>query len=80
MKPIKLEFRGFITYKEKIEIDFTRLYNKKIFIISGDTGSGKTSIFDAISFALYGKTSRNIPMEKLRSDYLSTKDLYTYVI
>ncbi len=79
MKPIKLEFRGFITYKEKIEIDFTKLYDKKIFIISGDTGSGKTTIFDAISFALYGQTSRNIPMDKLRSDFLSSEDLYTYV-
>lgn len=79
MKPIKLEMRGFITYKDKIDIDFTRLYDKKIFIISGDTGSGKTSIFDAISFALYGKTSRDIPMEKLRSDFLTSEDLYTYV-
>ncbi|MDU3211734.1 AAA family ATPase [Anaerococcus sp.] len=79
MKPIKLEFRGFITYKEKIEIDFTKLYHKKIFIISGDTGSGKTSLFDAISFALYGKTSRDIPMEKLRSDFLTPEDYYTYV-
>lgn len=79
MKPIKLEIRGFITYKEKIDIDFTRLYDKKIFIISGDTGSGKTSIFDAISFALYGKTSRDIPMDKLRSDFLTPEDLYTYV-
>ena len=79
MKPIKLELRGFITYKDKIDIDFTRLYDKKIFIISGDTGSGKTSIFDAISFALYGKISRDIPMEKLRSDFLTADDLYTYV-
>lgn len=79
MKPIKLELRGFITYKDKIDIDFTRLYDKKIFIISGDTGSGKTSIFDAISFALYGKTSRDIPMDKLRSDFLTPEDLYTYV-
>ena len=79
MKPIKLEFRGFITYKEKIEIDFTSLYEKKIFIISGDTGSGKTTIFDAISFALYGQTSRNIPMDKLRSDFLGPEDFFTYV-
>ena len=79
MKPIKLELRGFITYKDKIDIDFTRLYDKKIFIISGDTGSGKTSIFDAISFALYGKTSRDIPMDKLRSDFLTPEYLYTYV-
>lgn len=79
MKPIKLDMRGFITYKDKIDIDFTRLYDKKIFIISGDTGSGKTSIFDAISFALYGKTSRDIPMDKLRSDFLTVEDLYTYV-
>ena len=79
MKPIKLKLRGFLTYKEDIEIDFTKLYDKKIFLISGDTGSGKTSIFDAINFALYGSISRQVPIDRLRSDFLNGKDPFTYV-
>ena len=79
MKPIKLKIRGFLTYKNEIEIDFTKLYAKKIFVISGDTGSGKTSIFDAISFALYGSVARDIPIDRLRSDFLTEEDPYTFV-
>ncbi|WP_297281311.1 AAA family ATPase [uncultured Anaerococcus sp.] len=79
MKPIKLKVRGFLTYKNEIEIDFTKLYAKKIFVISGDTGSGKTSIFDAISFALYGSVARDIPIDRLRSDFLTGEDSYTFV-
>lgn len=71
--------RGFITYKEEIDIDFTTLFEKKIFLISGATGSGKTSIFDAINFALYGKVARDISADRLRCDFLSEKDPYTYV-
>lgn len=71
--------RGFITYKDKVDIDFSKLYDKKIFLISGDTGSGKTSIFDAISFALYGKVARNITSDRLRCDFLSEDDPYTFV-
>lgn len=71
--------RGFITYKEEIDIDFTTLFEKKIFLISGATGSGKTSIFDAINFALYGKVARDISADRLRCDFLSEEDPYTYV-
>lgn len=71
--------RGFITYKDKVDIDFSKLYDKKIFLVSGDTGSGKTSIFDAISFALYGKVARNISSDRLRCDFLSEDDPYTFV-
>ena len=50
MKAKRLKMRGFLTYKNEIEIDFTKFFDKKIFLISGPTGSGKTTIFDAISF------------------------------
>lgn len=80
MKPVKLEMYGFMTYKNKTFIDFTKLYDSKIFIISGDTGSGKTSIFDAISFALFGKIQRQgFDLNDLRSDFLSGKDPISYV-
>ena len=79
MRPLKLKVRGFLTYKNEIEIDFTRLYEKKIFLIAGDTGSGKTSIFDAITYALYGEVARDIDQTSLRSDFLNESDSYTYV-
>ena len=79
MKPIRLKLRGFLTYKNQIEIDFTKLYDKKVFVISGDTGSGKTSIFDAIQYGLYGEVSRGIDVYSLRSDYLNENDPYTFV-
>lgn len=79
MKPIRLKLRGFLTYKNQIEIDFTKLYDKKVFVISGDTGSGKTSIFDAIQYGLYGEVSRGIDAYSLRSDYLNENDPYSFV-
>lgn len=79
MKPIKLTMFGFMTYKNKTEIDFTKLYSSRVFLISGDTGSGKTSIFDAISFALFGQISRTDDQYILRSDFLGPDDAPTYV-
>lgn len=79
MKVRKLRLRGFLTYRDEVEIDFTRLFDKKIFLISGPTGSGKTTIFDAIAFALYGEVPREIAMENLRSDFLKETDPFTYV-
>ena len=55
---------------ETPEINFENFENKGLFLISGDTGAGKTTIFDAICFALYGKTSGTYRDEKnLRSEY-----------
>lgn len=79
MRVRKLKLRGFMTYKGEATIDFTRLFDKKIFLISGPTGSGKTTIFDAIAFALYEEVPREIDQDRLRSDYLTEDDPYTYV-
>ena len=56
MKPITLEMTAFGSYAEKTVIRFSD-FSRGLFLISGETGAGKTMIFDAIAFALYGKTS-----------------------
>ncbi|CAK4073726.1 AAA family ATPase [Vibrio sp. 16] len=59
MKPIKLVLQAFGPFAQKQEIDFTQLGSNPLFLINGPTGSGKTSILDAICFALYGETTGN---------------------
>ncbi len=56
MKPLKLTMQSFGSYGRKTEIDFESP-NQNLFLITGDTGAGKTTIFDAIVFALYGEAS-----------------------
>ncbi len=71
MKPIKLIMSAFGPYAGLAPvIDFGQFEEKGLFLIAGDTGAGKTTIFDAICFALYGKTSGNFRDTKnLRSEY-----------
>lgn len=71
MKPIKLIISAFGPYAgEMPAIDFTVFEEKGLFLISGDTGAGKTTIFDAICYALYGRTSGSYRDTKnLRSEY-----------
>ena len=59
MKPILLKMQAFGSYGTETILDFRKL-NQKLFLITGDTGSGKTTIFDAIVFALYGEASSSI--------------------
>ena len=70
MKPLKLIIQAFGSYAEKTEIDFEKFASRGLFLISGDTGSGKTTIFDAISYALFDKTSgESRGIKSIRSDF-----------
>ncbi len=71
MKPMKLIISAIGPYAGKLpEIEFDTFEEKGLFLISGDTGAGKTTIFDAICFALYGTTSGTYrDTENLRSEY-----------
>ena len=78
MKPIKLVMNAFGPYASIAEIDFTRLGDGGLFLITGDTGAGKTTIFDAVAFALFNECSGGERGTKtLRSDFaLTNEDTY----
>lgn len=81
MKPQKLIICGWGPYKDRVEIDFGKFQNKGLFLITGATGAGKTTLFDAISYALYGALSgkiRDKERSSVRSDFASP-DTPTFV-
>lgn len=79
MKPVSLTISAWGPYKEKETIDFTKLTEQGVFLISGPTGAGKTTIFDAITFALFGEVSGSIrEKDSVRSDF-AREEVGTYV-
>lgn len=74
MQPIRLELENFGPY-EATEIDFSMYYAHTLFLISGKTGSGKTTIFDGMMYALYGKTSGGLREGKeMRSNFADSEN------
>ncbi|SFT17012.1 SbcC/MukB-like Walker B domain-containing protein [Sphingobacterium wenxiniae] len=73
MLPLYLSIEGLYSYQDKQEIDFTKLTEAGLFGIFGNVGSGKSSILEAISFALYGETERLNKQEKRTYNMLNLK-------
>lgn len=69
MKPCILQLENVGPYRGRHTIDFTRFGDKGLFLITGNTGSGKSTIFDAISVALYGKTAQGLTITHLATEF-----------
>ena len=78
MRPVKLTMQAFGSYGKLTQIDFQEP-NQNLFLVTGDTGAGKTTIFDAISYALYGEASgESRETDSLRSHF-ADDNTETYV-
>ncbi|WP_372661276.1 AAA family ATPase [Cohnella sp.] len=80
MRPLKLTMTAFGPYKDQEVIDFSELKEHRLFVVSGNTGAGKTSIFDAICFALYGDASGEDRSDsKMLRSHFADDQMYTSV-
>lgn len=81
MRPLNLKMTAFGPYAGTEEIDFTTLGDRGVYLITGDTGAGKTTIFDAVTFALYGRASGNSRNSNMfRSKYAAPESVTEVVL
>lgn len=80
MKPIYLEWSAFGPFADRVVLPMEQIVSEGVFLVHGATGAGKTTIFDAISFALFGNASGEYrQVDSFRSDF-AKEDIKTYVI
>ena len=79
MRPFLLEMQGFGPYGEKVVVDFTQFANGGLYLVTGETGSGKTFIFDGICYALYGEVSGGERKTEMLRTMGIEDDVDTYV-
>lgn len=81
MRPIKLTMTAFGSYRDTETIDFSLLEHRRLFVISGNTGAGKTSIFDAICYAFYGTANGEDRSDsRMLRSHFAGEDTHTSVI
>ena len=70
MKPLLLKISAWGPYAGTEQVDFAGMAENRLFLITGATGAGKTTVFDAIAFSLYGEVSgKTRQKDRLRSDF-----------
>ena len=75
MIPLSLTLKAFGPFRDEQTVDFTVLAAQGLFMVSGPTGSGKTTVFDAITFALYGEASGELRRsDQFKSDYATLEE------
>lgn len=79
MKPLQLIISAFGPYADRTEIDFRSFKGQGLYLITGDTGAGKTTIFDAIVFALYGEASGDVRQSDMFRSKYAKDNIPTYV-
>lgn len=79
MKPIRIEMTNFGPFKDEV-VDFREFNEESLFLISGRTGAGKSSIFDAMTYALFNTTSSDRQVNEIRSTFAGINDSKTKVV
>ena len=79
MRPVQLELTNFGPYRKEV-INFTQFDHAPLFLIGGDTGAGKSTLFDAMTVALFATTSGDRNVEEMRSTFAGPEDDLTKVI
>ena len=79
MKPLVLTMSAFGPYAGLERLELSRLGDEGLYLICGDTGAGKTTIFDAITYALYGRPSGSVRSESMLRSQYAAPDIPTYV-